>query len=117
MTPDSAALPPDPVGAVFAALADANRRALVRSLSAHAGSTATELASQLPVTRQAVAKHLAALESAGLVRGERRGRETRYELTPAPLADAMSWMAAVGAEWDERLASLQAHLAGLQRTR
>src|SRR5256885_1679478 len=74
-------------------------------------ATATELAAELPVTRQAVAKHLAALNDAGLVESRREGRETRYELTPGPLAAAMDWMASVGAEWDSRLAALRKHLA------
>src|SRR5436189_41952 len=75
-------------------------------------ATATELAAELPVTRQAVAKHLAALNDAGLVESRREGRETRYELTPGPLAAAMDWIAGVGAEWDSRLARLRRHLSG-----
>ena len=102
----------DGVGAVFAALADPTRRSLVQSLSSGSTITASKLAQGLPITRQAVAKHLAALDHAGLVASERRGRETHYRLTPAPLSEAASWMAAVGAEWDGRLASLKAHLGG-----
>jgi DNA-binding transcriptional ArsR family regulator len=98
------------VGAVFAALADPTRRSVVQSLSAGSTITATKLAQELPITRQAVAKHLAALDHAGLVAAERRGRETHYRLTPAPLTEAASWMAAVGAEWDDRLAALRGHL-------
>ncbi len=75
-------------------------------LSSEGPASATELAGRLPVSRQAVAKHLAALDRAGLVRGHREGREMRYSLTPAPLAEAMDWMAAVGAQWDDRLAKL-----------
>jgi DNA-binding transcriptional ArsR family regulator len=96
----------DRIGAVFAALADPTRREVVRTLSERPDLTASHLAGQLPMTRQAVTKHLAALDRAGLVRGRREGREMRYTLTPAPLADAMDWMAAVGAEWDDRLARL-----------
>jgi DNA-binding transcriptional ArsR family regulator len=99
------------VGAVFAALADPTRRSLVQSLSAGSTITASKLAQELPITRQAVAKHLAALDHAGLVASERRGRETHYRLTPAPLTEAASWMAAVGAEWDDRLEALRAHVA------
>ena len=95
---------------VFHALADPNRRRLVSWLAERGTATATELAAELPVTRQAVAKHLAALRDAGLVRARRDGRETRYRLTPAPMRDAMSWMADVGAEWDDRLAALRRHL-------
>ena len=94
------------VGAVFAALADPTRREVVRSLAQRPGLTASHLAGQLPMTRQAVAKHLSALSGAGLVQARREGRETRYTLTPAPLAGAIEWMTDVGAEWDERLARL-----------
>jgi DNA-binding transcriptional ArsR family regulator len=64
----------------------------------------------LPVTRQAVAKHLAALADAGLVEPARHGRESRYRLTPAPFEAAALWMAALGAEWDRRLDALRSHL-------
>ena len=100
----------DELGPIFDALADGNRRRVVRLLAEQESATATELAQELPVTRQAIAKHLAALESAGLVQSRRAGRETRYRLTPQPLTEAMSWMASVGAQWDERLAALRAYL-------
>ena len=102
----------DPTGRVFDALADANRRYVLEALAERETATATELAAELPVTRQAVAKHLAALNEAGLVESRREGRETRYELTPEPLGAAMDWMASVGAQWDSRLAALQKHLTG-----
>ena len=102
----------DPTGRVFDALADPNRRYVVQALAGRETATATELAAELPVTRQAVAKHLAALNQAGLVESRREGRETRYELTPGPLAAAMDWMAGVGAEGDSRLARLSTHLSG-----
>jgi uncharacterized protein YndB with AHSA1/START domain/DNA-binding transcriptional ArsR family regulator len=95
------------VDAVFAALATP-RAARSCGAGARAGLTASRLAGELPVTRQAVSKHLAALDRAGLVRASRAGRETRYELTPAPLGDAMEWMAGVGARWDASLARLAA---------
>ena len=94
------------VGAVFSALADPTRREVVRSLAAQPGLTASHLAGELPMTRQAVSKHLNALSGAGLVQACREGRETRYTLTPAPLAEAIEWMTAVGAQWDARLARL-----------
>ena len=100
----------DPTGRVFDALADPHRRYVVEALAERETATATELAAELPVTRQAVAKHLAALSDAGLVGASREGRETRYELTPGPLAAAMDWMASVGADWDARLAALRTHL-------
>ena len=94
------------VGAVFAALADPTRREVVRSLAQRPGLTASHLAGELPMSRQAVAKHLAALERAGLVTPRREGRETRYRLTPEPLGDAIAWMEEVGARWDRSLARL-----------
>ena len=98
------------VDAVFDALADGNRRELIRVLAARDTATATELAALLPVTRQAVAKHLGVLAHAGLVDGERVGREHRYRLDPSPLSDAVRWIDGVGAEWDRRLAGLDRHL-------
>ena len=95
----------DPAGAVFDALADPMRRRLLTELAAHP-STATELANGLPISRQAVTKHLASLSAAGLLERERAGRDVRYRVTPAPLSEAMSWMSAVGGQWDERLARL-----------
>ncbi|MGH2733754.1 MAG: ArsR/SmtB family transcription factor [Actinomycetota bacterium] len=70
----------------------------------------SELSVRLSVTPQAIAKHLSALEEAGLVSGERAGRENRYRLTPAPMAEAMSWMASVGSDWDECLSRLRRQL-------
>ena len=97
---------PDDPGPVFAALADPTRRTIFERLAREGDTTATTLASGLPVTRQAVSKHLAALEDAGLIAGQRQGREHRYAPSPAPLAEAAQWMARVGGEWDERLARL-----------
>jgi DNA-binding transcriptional ArsR family regulator len=99
--------PPD----VFAALGDPNRRYLLESLSAQGRATASQLSLELPVTRQAVAKHLALLEQAGLVSSERSGRELHYRVTPEPLAEAITWMTRVGGEWDARLARLRRHLS------
>jgi DNA-binding transcriptional ArsR family regulator len=100
----------DLTGRVFDALADPHRRYVLEVLAGRETATATELATELPVTRQAVAKHLAALSDAGLVERRRAGRETLYELTPAPLGEAMDWMASVGAQWDARLSALSRHL-------
>jgi DNA-binding transcriptional ArsR family regulator len=95
--------------AVFGALADPTRRRLLSALAEHP-ATATELASGLPVSRQAVMKHLGALADAGLLERQRSGREVRYRVTAAPLSDAVSWIATVGAQWDARLAALAASL-------
>lgn len=73
--------------------------------------TATELAARLPVTRQAVSKHLSALRAAGLVEATRQGRATLYRATPGPLTEAERWLATAGARWDRRLAALQRRLA------
>ena len=92
--------------AVFTALADPTRRRVIESLAAGSTVTASGLAAQLPITRQAVAKHLAALSRARPVRSARVGRETRYSLDAEPLEDAARWIARVGGEWDERLGEL-----------
>ena len=64
----------------------------MEALAHHGTCTATELASSMPITRQAVAKHLTHLHRADLVAPQRRGRETRYSLTTHPLNDAIGWM-------------------------
>jgi DNA-binding transcriptional ArsR family regulator len=95
---------------VFSALADPHRRYVLETLAARGTATATELANELPVTRQAVAKHLVTLGRAGLVESSRVGREMRFHLTPEPLGDAVEWLTVVGAKWDERLEALRRHL-------
>ena len=99
--------------AVFAALADPTRRRMIERLSSVLCEpvTITRLADDFPISRQAVAKHLDLLEEAGLIASERRGRERVITLTPAPLAGAAAWIAAVEARWDERLAALERYLA------
>ncbi len=92
---------------MFSALSDPTRRRVIRSLSEDGPSTVTELAGRIPVTRQAIAKHLAALDEAGLVASSARGRRRAYRLTPGPLTEAMDWMVEVGAEWDARLEALR----------
>ena len=105
------------VAAVFDALGDPGRRALVASVAERGSATATELAAELPVTRQAVAKQLGFLADAGLLRPTRIGRETRYEVTPQPLGDAAQWLLEMGARWDSRLAALERSLARARAAR
>lgn len=93
---------------VFAALGDATRRNVLHEVASRGQATATELAADLPISRQAVVKHLAVLADAGLVLASKEGREQRYRPTPAPLADAIEWMTTLGAQWDRRLARLAA---------
>ena len=92
---------------VLAALADPTRRQGLDVVAARGEATATAVASQLPVSRQAVVKHLAILDRAGLVAGRRQGREVRYAVRPDRLDDAARWLAARAAEWDTRLARLK----------
>ena len=103
------------VDAVFAALADPTRRAVLRAVASAGQATATQLSGQFAVSRQAVAKHLGALNDAGLVTTARRGREIYYSMTPAPLSDALDWITDVGAEWDDRLKSLKTYIAARRR--
>ena len=74
-------------------------------------ASATDLARELPVSRQAVQKHLGALADAGLVATRRSGREVLYRPTPAPMSEALAWMAEVGGQWDDRLAALERQLS------
>jgi DNA-binding transcriptional ArsR family regulator len=92
---------------LWAAVADPTRRRLLDALLTHGEATATMLAGELPVTRQAVAKHLAVLDRAGLVEGRRQGREVRYAVRPERLDAATRWMADVAAQWDQRLAAIK----------
>jgi DNA-binding transcriptional ArsR family regulator len=89
---------------VLEALGDPTRRVVVELLALGGGRTATSLAGELPVTRQAVVQHLAVLREAGLVESRRQGREVRFELLPAALNATAAWMADVAAQWDKRLA-------------
>lgn len=96
---------------VFSALADPTRRAILAALAAAGPATATDLAARLPITRQAVAKHLALLAEAGLVTaepGERR--RVRYRLRSAPMQVAQQFLAALARDWDSPLAALKNHL-------
>lgn len=91
----------------FAALADPTRRAVFERLAAEGPASASRLAVDMPVSRQAIAKHLAALDEAGLVERQPAGREVRYAARPQALTEITIWMEQVGAEWEERLARLR----------
>jgi DNA-binding transcriptional ArsR family regulator len=96
---------------VFIALADPSRRAILAALASGGPATATDLAGRLPITRQAIAKHLALLADAGLVRaepGERR--RVRYRLRSAPMQLAQQFLAALARNWDSQLDALKDHL-------
>ncbi|WP_208298735.1 ArsR/SmtB family transcription factor [Streptomyces liangshanensis] len=97
----------DPVGDVLSALADPTRRRILDALAAHGEATATVLAAELPVSRQAIVKHLAVLDRAGLVAGRRAGREARYAVRPAGLGATARWMDRIAAEWDGRLSAIK----------
>jgi DNA-binding transcriptional ArsR family regulator len=96
---------------VFTALADPTRRSILATLATRGPATATDLADRLPITRQAIAKHLALLADAGLVTpepGERR--RVRYRLNSAPMQVAQQFLAALAHDWDGRLEALRDHL-------
>ncbi|MCZ4121029.1 ArsR/SmtB family transcription factor [Streptomyces sp. H39-S7] len=97
----------EPVDSVLVALADPTRRQLLQLLAAQGEATATTLAERLPVSRQAVVKHLAVLDAAGLVSGGRVGREVRYTVRPAALDATARWMAALATDWDRQLAAIK----------
>jgi DNA-binding transcriptional ArsR family regulator len=101
--------------AVFQALADPTRRAVLRALADEGPATLAQLSGRLPVSRQAVAKHLSVLADAGLVTGTGQVRGRRYVVTAEPLSDAMDWIVDVGAGWDQRLARLKRQVEGRQR--
>ena len=98
------------MNAVFAAVADPTRRVLLERLRSGDGLSLGELAVDLPMTRQAVTKHLDVLRDAGLVRIRRSGRERIHELDPEPLRAVDDWLAPYAAAWDDRLAALRHHL-------
>ncbi|MFI9011173.1 ArsR/SmtB family transcription factor [Actinosynnema sp. NPDC053489] len=103
------------VDGVLAALSDPTRRQLLDLLAAHGAASATRLAARLPVTRQAVVKHLAVLDAAGLVSGDRVGREVRYSVRPAALDATARWMASLAADWDRRLARIKSIAEAVER--
>ncbi|TDC61783.1 ArsR family transcriptional regulator [Actinomadura sp. GC306] len=97
--------------AVFTALADPTRRSVLAELAARGPATATDLAGRLPISRQAIAKHLRLLAEAGLVRAEAgERRRVRYRLQTGPVTVAQGFLAALARDWDGRLERLRDHL-------
>jgi DNA-binding transcriptional ArsR family regulator len=91
---------------VFAALGDETRWSILVALG-ESDASASALAGRLPVTRQAIAKHLAVLQDAGLVESVRVGRELRYRVLGAQLSETAQRLDRIGAEWDRRLAAIK----------
>lgn len=98
----------DELGQVFAALSDPTRRAMIESLLREGTTSVPRLTAELPISRQAVAKHLATLDHAGLVeRAPAAGREVRYRLRDGALVSAGAWLAETESAWESRLARLK----------
>lgn len=100
---------------LFLALADPTRRQLIETLSG-GDKTATELALDLPITRQGVTKHLRILADANLVTVRQEGRERYYSLQPQYLLTAVSWVDRVRAQWQHRLSALADYLENQSKT-
>jgi DNA-binding transcriptional ArsR family regulator len=107
------------VEVVLGALADTTRRQILDRLARIGEATATTLAAEMSVTRQAVVQHLAILETACLVKGQRIGRERRFVVCPQRLTETARWMDSLATQWDSRLAAIKriaerAHQVGLE---
>jgi predicted ArsR family transcriptional regulator len=100
---------------LWSAVGDPTRRRMLDVLLADGGGTATTLSGRLPVTRQAVAKHLGVLHRVGLVQVTPSGRERRYEVDETQLARAVAQLSAVGATWDARLQRIKRIAEAIQR--
>ena len=92
---------------LFAALGDATRLGLIKRLSNGTEQSIAQLGEDLPISRQAVAKHLEVLQGVGLVRRTRRGREVLFVLEPKTVAQARRWLTQVSAQWDDALGRLK----------
>src|SRR5262245_2793425 len=103
--------------ALWSAVGDPTRRRMLDLLLTNGGGTATTLSEQLPVTRQAVAKHLAVLDRVGLVHVTPSGRERLYEVDAAQLARAVAQLSSVGATWDGRLRRIKRMAEAIQRSK
>lgn len=92
---------------LLAALADPSRRAVFERLNAQGPASATQLANELPISRQAIAKHLNLLDSVGLVDRAEQGRQVVYAARVTPLREVADWLETVGGAWDDRLQRLK----------
>jgi DNA-binding transcriptional ArsR family regulator len=101
---------------LWAAIADPSRRRVLDLLLRHGVATASALAADVPFTRQAVIKHLAVLENAGLVVRERHGREVRFHPDPSRLNDAARTMSDVARQWEGRLDAIKQLAEAAHRT-
>ena len=113
MSPVSTAVDDD----LWSAVGDPTRRRMLDLLLSAGGGTATSLSEHLPVTRQAVAKHLVVLDRVGLVHATAAGRERRFRVDEAQLARAVAQLADVGAAWDARLRRIKRIAEAVERTR
>ncbi len=102
---------------LWSAIGDPTRRRLLDVLLAQGHGTATTLSTQLPVTRQAVAKHLVVLDRVGLVHSSLDGREKRYEVDAAQLARAVAQLNAVGEMWDARLRRIKSIAEAIEQAK
>jgi DNA-binding transcriptional ArsR family regulator len=101
----------DRLDAVFSAVADPTRRAIVADLARHGGRTTGEIAKPYEMSLPAVSKHLSVLERAGLVSRTRKGRHQVYELRPQPLSEAAQWLDRHHRFWSERIDALSGFLS------
>lgn len=102
---------------LWSAVGDPTRRRMLDLLLVDGGGTATSLSQHLPVTRQAVAKHLGVLDRVGLVTAAPAGREKRYQVDEAQLARAVAQLATVGSTWDARLQRIKRLAESIERAR
>jgi len=102
---------------LWSAIGDPTRRTMIDLLLAEGPGTATSLSERLPVTRQAVSKHLAVLDRVGLVHAAPAGRERHYRVDEAQLARAVAQLSTVGATWDARLRRIKRIAEAIERHR
>lgn len=92
---------------LLAALADPTRRAVFERLNAKGPASASQLADEMPVSRQAISKHLHQLDSVGLVGRSSEGRQVLFSANVEPLGDVANWLVAVDSQWASRLSKLK----------